>query len=990
MHLLDWDASKSLSAEVLNAQTPARAAQALLQSGLELRLLPVCPPSHEGASKAHIATCSNPGKAPLVKNWTERATEAIEVIDSWFRQYPNCNLGLLTGVRGGILAIDVDGPYGRAKLIELFHGNIPITWHFTTPGGGERYLFKAPRGQPVRKYTDAVPGGLHEELAVLADGQMTVLPPSLHSNGYRYAWTLGRGPGDVPLADVPEEIIVLLTPGIAKTYEKAVDGSTEGDVGTPEQGVSNPTQLDGLQEPQVIHDPTLNLLTQKCKKVRFYATQQTEAGCDEETWHKLTSMMVRGGHPAAALAFSRLSDKHNSRSDKRIQQMANEGDQASYGPTRCATFGCSEEQVRGCFGQVRKDSGGNITNSPASFVSSKEAGNVTEMPADGRLESKLQWLSNRYVTDGDNLCVVQTDKNGNPVFIPLANFFAWINKDIVLDDGAERQRFYELEGILLSSSKRLPPIRVEASEFETMKWLANWGPEPNIFPGPKIRDTVRHAIQSTAGGATHEQVFAHLGWTMVDGRWVYLHAGGAIGAADVKVDLDPRLKNYALHDSDGDAQEAMKHSIQLLEVASHRVTLALWGLVFLSALCEGLRSINLEPKFLLWLHGYTGTRKTTLAKLFLCHFGELLEHPSASFKDTANSVEKRGFDTKDSLLLIDDYHPSGSAREAGAMRQLAQQILRGYGDRVGRGRMRADTTLRSDYPPRGMAIVTAEDLITGSSSLARLFPVELKPSDVNLERLTQMQANSQHLSTAMIGYLTWLADAMNGARGSQWRHLFYDRRNEAAQLNVHGRLVEAASWLYLGLHSGLEYAAYIGAIEPERKDFLLQEGWLSFLDAANEQGRQADDVKPTALFIGIVAELLATRRIYVVDLNRSDHLGEIPTTAQHVGWYDNSYYYLLPKVIYNSACRFLSERHENFPLTEVVLWKQLADEGITVTETAMDRNTGKERRHNLCKKQVGDDRSRKLWVRAEFMGEQQQDARVRRRPERSHPEEPAD
>ncbi|MBG9941004.1 hypothetical protein ABE237_21335 [Brevibacillus formosus] len=82
----------------------------------------------------------------------------------------------------------------------------------------------------------------------------------------------------------------------------------------------------------------------------------------------------------------------------------------------------------------------------------------------------------------------------------------------------------------MSRGKKLPPILVAASEFENMKWLALWGPESNILPGPKVRDTVRHAIQSTAKGATEERIFAHLGWVKLDEGWKYLHAGGAVGA----------------------------------------------------------------------------------------------------------------------------------------------------------------------------------------------------------------------------------------------------------------------------------------------------------------------------------------------------------------------------------------------------------------------------------------------------------------------------
>ncbi|WP_342476581.1 hypothetical protein NYE24_21195 [Paenibacillus sp. FSL H7-0350] len=526
------------------------------------------------------------------------------------------------------------------------------------------------------------------------------------------------------------------------------------------------------------------------------------------------------------------------------------------------------------------------------------------------MKDKEALLPSRYSIAEKNLCIVQTNKDGNRNDFPLANFFAWINKTVVKDDGSEQQRFYELEGVLLHSRKRLQPIHVAASDFESMKWLEQWGPEPNIQPGNKVRDTVRHAIQTTASGATKERVFAHLGWVKVGGTFRYLHAEGAVGATDVKVEIDPRLRNYNLPKSSGDRKEAMKASLGLLNIAPHRVTLPMWGLTFLSPMCEWLRTVGLEPKFLMWLHGYTGTRKTTLAKLFSCHFGDLLERPPASFKDTANSVEKRGFDVKDSLLLIDDYHPTSSPREAKSMTQLAQQILRAYGDRVGRGRMRQDTSLRPDYPPRGMAIVTAEDVLDGGSSIARLFPVELRQGDLDLDKLTTAQQQSPLLSQAMVGYLEWLGQAMSES-DDRLREIFFKRRNEASRLHVHGRLVEAAAWLHLGLQLGLDYAESVGAIEPEQKHELLEEAWEGFVGTASEQGEQVAEVKATKRFVDIVSELLANRTIYT-ETTQPLSQGDIPKSGTHVGWHDSNYYYFLPDVLYNAVCRFLSAQGTHF------------------------------------------------------------------------------
>ncbi|MGZ0051475.1 hypothetical protein [Brevibacillus gelatini] len=720
-----------------------------------------------------------------------------------------------------------------------------------------------------------------------------------------------------------------------------------------------------------------NKLGERCARFAEDLEKQRSVGLDEESWFRWVALLANAGFQDEALEFSRASSKHDERSEQRIEQMRVTSEGVNCGPTRCTTFGCDEKQIQQCCSAIRKNENDEIINSPASIVLN---GNVKRpTPLSEKTTEKVRHLPKRYVLENGNLSLFHVDKEGKRDDRPLSNFFAWINKNTLKDDGAERQRFYEIEGIILSSGKGLAPIRVPASEFESMKWLALWGPEPNIMPGQNVRDTVRHAIQSTAEGATEERIFAHLGWVKLDGDWIYLHAGGAVGASNVKVELDPRLRNYALPASSGDATVAMRASLKLLDIAPKRVTLVLWALVFLSPLCEWLRQVYLEPKFLVWLHGITGSRKTSITKVYLSHFGDNLEHPPANFKDTANSVERRTFEAKDSLLLIDDYHPAASPKEAKAMEHLAQQVIRAYGDRVARGRMRQDTTLRPDFLPRGMAIVTAEDVLDGSSSIARLFPVQLGPGEVDLDKLTEAQQQAPKLSEAMVGYLEWLGQAMAGGDDRLLTEIFREKRNEASRLEVHGRLAEAAAWMYLGLFFGLEYAVSVGAIESEGKEKLLNEAWEAFLGTASEQGQQVAEIKATTRFINIVAELLANGSIYTVGLKPSIH-GDVPKNGTHVGWHDSNYFYFLPDVLYNAVSRFLTQQGAHFPITSHTLWKQLAEEGISVTETCMEN--GKERKHNLRKKVIEGNRSRKLWVESEFLrGADKAEDRLRERPE---------
>ncbi|AIW42390.1 bifunctional DNA primase/polymerase [Paenibacillus polymyxa] len=940
----EFQINDKLTASHLNSLSTAEAAVVMAKAELGPKYLPLCPADHKGVSDKHKQSCSRPGKVPLLTKWQDKATDNPDTLQQWFSKRSSLNLGMTLGGQVGVVGFDLDGAYGQDKMEQLFDNNIPPTWQFTTPGGGSRHLFRVPQGVTIRKFTDSNSEAEHEELALLADGQMTVIPPSTHHSGGQYLWLDGRGPGDLPLANLPTAILERMTKG---TPNKA----------KPEQPFPSQDKLD--------------LLSSHCKVIGEALSEQRLQGCSETQWHYIVSMLTKAGYIDTAMAFSQLSQKHDKHSERRILDMDAERLDTSYGPTRCTTFGCSKEQIEMCHSSVQLDEHTEEPkNSPVTLLLS--AKNTKTKAKKLTLDNYISLMSSNHGIHRQSLCKLKYKKEGEPEHIPLANFVARIVKFVEKDNGAEKLTFYEIDGILIQSKRRLPSIQVPAHEFESMKWLTMWGPEPNLHPGFTVRDLVRFAIQSTASAAINERIFTHLGWIKLDDQWTYLHAGGALDVSNVKVELEPRLQNYQLTGRNITSKDAMEASLKLLDIAPHRVTLVLWALTFLSPLCEWLRWLGIEPKFLVWLHGYTGSRKTTLAKLFLCHFGNLLEHPPASFKDTANSVEKRGFDTKDSLLLIDDYHPTSSPSEKKKMESLAQQILRGYGDRVGRGRMKQDTSLRPDYPPRGNALVTAEDLLSGGSSVARLFPAELLKTDVNLELLTQAQLEFEKLSGAMNGYLNWVGQIMNESESehSKLRQMFVEKRQIASQLGVHGRLVEAAVWLHLGLSYGLSYAENVGAITAEDGQTLRDEGWNVFLEVANEQGHQVTEIKPSIRFITIVSQLLANQSIYCNATHRDLNPLTVPKNSFLVGWDDNEYYYFLPDLIYNEVCQFLAKRGEQFPISATTLWKELAEAGLTKTEVSKEKkDKNKSRTHNLVKKTVNKQRPRLLWLKKESLHE---------------------
>jgi hypothetical protein len=89
-----------------------------------------------------------------------------------------------------------------------------------------------------------------------------------------------------------------------------------------------------------------------------------------------------------------------------------------------------------------------------------------------------------------------------------------------------------------------------------------------------------------------------------------------VGAGGVEVALPSELNAYTLPSVAEDPRGSMQISLTLLEIAPLTVTGPLWGAVWRAVLAS-----LLPADLTLFLVGPTGALKSTLAALFLSHFG---------------------------------------------------------------------------------------------------------------------------------------------------------------------------------------------------------------------------------------------------------------------------------------------------------------------------------------------------------------------------------
>jgi len=541
----------------------------------------------------------------------------------------------------------------------------------------------------------------------------------------------------------------------------------------------------------------------------------------------------------------------------------------------------------------------------------------------------------------------------------LTTFTAWVEEELIKDDGAEAKRVYRLAG--KARNGPLPKTDVPAGQFSAMNWTSDrWGLAAGITAGPGAKDCAREAIELYSSGARTRYLYAHTGWRELPrGQLAYLHATGAIGAdgVGVEVELEPGLERYALPASVTSVEltEAVRQSLSFLKLAPMRITAPLLAAAYLAPLSEIIVS-----DFTVWVWGPTGVLKSTLAAVLLSHFGDFSETQlPLSFESTANALERHLFLLKDILAVVDDWRPAVSRSEASELDRKAQRLLRGVGNRTGRGRMTSDTMLRHSYAPRAMVVATAEALPEGpvfESAAGRALSLNLAPNDVSVQRLSQLQQCKKALSQAMTGYLQWVSP--------QYEELSLElpTRKDAlrdeirAQLaGAHPRTPEAVASLIVGLEMLRNFAVDVGALDGAKGDEFLERASAGVIEAGEAHANATSGGDPATRFIEILRSLFAAGKAYVKDKGNGErpplceelgweedaYDGEYRPmrNAEFVGWADDDYFYLNQETAYAAVAAFAQRGAIPFGVKPRVLWEGLKRKELSLTDSGRNDTT---------------------------------------------------
>jgi hypothetical protein len=441
-----------------------------------------------------------------------------------------------------------------------------------------------------------------------------------------------------------------------------------------------------------------------------------------------------------------------------------------------------------------------------------------------------------------------TTRGEQLVEIHLANYRASIVTNFCLDDGVETKREFEIECELMGRQFK---FIVPAVRFAPMDWpIEQMGPYAITFPNQK--EYARAAIQSFSMSAEERRVYTHSGWRNVDGRWLFLHAGGAIDAEgsvpDVNVRLPGALSRYelSLPSTPEALTAAVRTSLRLIDLAPPSTGFPILAAIF--------RAVLGGADFALHLAGETGAFKSELAALAQQFFGAGMDrmHLPGSWASTGNSLEMLAFHAKDALVVIDDFAPQGNSADVARYHAAADRVFRAAGNQAGRGRLDSTARLREPKPPRGLVLSTGEDIPRGHSIRARLLILELSKGAITTTVLSECQAAARagEYAQAMSGFLRWMASRLDVTQVALEKRVT-ELRVHALRDPAHARTPDIIANLQAAFESFLEFGKDCGAIDAAQAERLASSCWRALRETAIAQAKHHAASEPAARFTTI-------------------------------------------------------------------------------------------------------------------------------------------
>ncbi len=484
-----------------------------------------------------------------------------------------------------------------------------------------------------------------------------------------------------------------------------------------------------------------------------------------------------------------------------------------------------------------------------------------------------------YLMEPGKVTVTTPGARGEPKVVTLANFSAPITGDVSEYEapGAEALRFAELSVVLGEA----PPRRVEVSmrDFGRMDWVAEQlGPRAWMATGRTGRDRLAQALGALSSPVARKR-YGYTGWQKTGDRWVYLHAGGAIGAEGVVPGVEVRVyepvSRFALPPPpEGEAlARAVTSVLAFLDIEPAGAVLPVAGQVFRAALGQARCSIH--------VYGEAGVGKSLLTALgqqfFAPGAGENSAILSWRVADSKVAVTQILAKAGDCVVMTDDLKLSGNSHADQEVMARADFVFASVYGAKGRHLGRREGGVRSQPAPRSVVLSSGEVLPrAGNSLIQRILPISLE------DRMTGDVLGAMERGRAgvhagfMAAFIQWVAARYEEATAN----LVTQEVNiaDALGLGKGERAAKLLGALALGLAQLFEFLRVCG-VPSTVIDHHATRAQAALAGLSGHYDETAAEQNPAAKFIETLASALASGRCHATTPK-----GYAPSPPHAFGW----------------------------------------------------------------------------------------------------------
>lgn len=485
--------------------------------------------------------------------------------------------------------------------------------------------------------------------------------------------------------------------------------------------------------------------------------------------------------------------------------------------------------------------------------------------------------------------------------------------------------------------KRLEAVTLTSTELTNMRWFREmWGFKGWISPNiPNATQYIQDCIYILNDRIPVINKYCNLGWTQANrSNHIYVMGSEIIGINDtIQVYSDDNLEDFSIPHCNISDETAFNFVLDVvLKTAPTDITYTALSYMILSLTTSAFQDEIYKPDFIYYLSGPSGSRKTSISKIFFNMYERYWDAVPINFTATQPAMELIMVKMRDTVVLIDDIAPSINATERNATEKKLESIVRAYGDTAGRQKMGTNNKA-VDMKPNGLAAITAEDnIFKNPSSMARCFITHIEKNDVDLKHLTTVQNKRGYYPTAIKYFITEIAQTFTGyvemlkSFFLQSKHLFTRRHSDA-----HGRVINTAAWLDAAFSAYIQYGERRGFLTHEEAEDYSYENKTLLHKWIKSQSFMLKSNNEVDMYIYALKQLIASNLIHIPEIKvvgkQNKILGQLDR-LKIIGYKDFDNMYLLPDVTYGEVRKFYSSQGIDFSVSQSTLLDRLNKQGI--------------------------------------------------------------